>query len=302
MPRGKIGNRIKCGSTEWINLTRPVKADVLSIGREFDLDADHLKALSTESHRSRLLDADGYMLLMLVHPTFDTEENDIVSKEIDLIITDTKVVTIQKSKIPVLHQMFNGFEFSSTKTNIANPATLIFSIMHELVLDIFMTMDTIAERLDDMERGILLKKHLLEDILIMQTNIIDVQKAVNNQNAMIDRFVSGLDTRTRTNIQEQYSELTMHFKEIQNSLAMERMTAQTLHSTHETVLNGYINDQVRLLTTLSLVILPATLLAGIFGMNVNLPILGGTPISFWIIMGLMGVSGVTVYIIGKLQK
>jgi len=86
-----------------------------------------------------------------------------------------------------------------------------------------------------------------------------------------------------------------------NSLRMEQMTAETLHSTHETILNSRINSQVKLLTSLSLVILPATLLSGIFGMNVSFPHVAGVPINFWMILGLMGVCAVSVYLIGKIK-
>ena len=46
------------------------------------------------------------------------------------------------------------------------------------------------------------------------------------------------------------------------------------------------NDILRLLTLISVIVLPLTLIAGIFGMNVDFPGEGGHE-AFWIILGIM---------------
>ncbi|MBT6253927.1 hypothetical protein HOI83_01710 [Candidatus Uhrbacteria bacterium] len=302
MPRRKTPQRVKRGPTEWTYLTRPPKSELQALGKKFKLGADHLDALMTESHRSRLFDSEDYILLILIHPQFEDDSDDVVLKELDIIMTSKQVITIQKSSLPGVRTMFKEVSKSKSHKIMSHPATLVSSILHELVSDVYGTLDDIAERLDDMEQGILHKKHVLEDILTMQTNIIDIQKAIENQSIMLDRFTASLTKTTASKIHNQYNDLQMHLKEIQTSLRMEQMTAETLHRTHETVLNYRTNSQIRLLTSLSLLVLPATLLAGMFGMNVQFPLVANIPINFWMIVGLMAVSGVTVYIIGKAQK
>lgn len=298
----KIGQSLKHNSTEWINIERPRKSDLIDIGLNFNFSDDHVKALVADSHRSRLLESEKSMTLMLVHPSFDKSKNDVVSKEIDIIVTDDGIVTIQRSKISAIQDLYNKAESSKKQKDMDSPAKLVFSILHELVSDIYVTLDTMAVDLDDMEKEILSKGRILEDILLMQTNVIDVQKAVDNQSVMVDRFVSTLDKKATLQIQKQYTDIQLHFKEIKNSLLMEQMTAETLHSTHETILNSRINSQVKLLTSLSLLILPATLLSGIFGMNVGFPKLYGMPIGFWMIIGFMILSAISVYLLGKINR
>jgi magnesium transporter len=48
-----------------------------------------------------------------------------------------------------------------------------------------------------------------------------------------------------------------------------------------------VNEVLRVLTAFSVIILPLTLLASIFGMNVHLPF-AGTVEAFWTIIGVMG--------------
>ena len=62
-----------------------------------------------------------------------------------------------------------------------------------------------------------------------------------------------------------------------------------LESTNESVISHRQNDVLRLLTIFSVVLLPLTLISGIFGMNVSFP--GeNTVTAFWVVVALMLVT------------
>jgi magnesium transporter len=61
---------------------------------------------------------------------------------------------------------------------------------------------------------------------------------------------------------------------------------EALEDTNESVISHRVNDVLRVLTVISVVLLPLTLVASVFGMNVRVP--GqGTIGAFWIIVGTM---------------
>jgi magnesium transporter len=61
---------------------------------------------------------------------------------------------------------------------------------------------------------------------------------------------------------------------------------EALESTNESVISHRQNDVLRLLTVMSVIILPVTLITGIFGMNVHFPGWGSAE-AFWIIVAAM---------------
>src|SRR5205823_13734660 len=61
---------------------------------------------------------------------------------------------------------------------------------------------------------------------------------------------------------------------------------EALEDTNESVISHRQNDILRVLTIVSVVLLPLTLISGIFGMNVHFPGFG-TSEAFWAIVGLM---------------
>ncbi|HEX2504474.1 MAG TPA: CorA family divalent cation transporter, partial [Miltoncostaeaceae bacterium] len=67
--------------------------------------------------------------------------------------------------------------------------------------------------------------------------------------------------------------------------------AEALEATNESVISHRVNDILRALTAISVIVLPLTLIASVFGMNVGLPG-GGDPVSgasatFWAVVGVM---------------
>ena len=61
---------------------------------------------------------------------------------------------------------------------------------------------------------------------------------------------------------------------------------EALEATNESVISHRVNDILRVLTSISVIVLPLTLIASVFGMNVRVPGEGDIA-AFWIVLGLM---------------
>jgi magnesium transporter len=90
-------------------------------------------------------------------------------------------------------------------------------------------------------------------------------------------------------------ELEIYFDDISDAaeriwdtLENYKEVVEALESTNESVLSHRLNDSLRVLTSVSVVLLPLTLIASVFGMNVPVP--GeGEPVAFLGIMAFMAV-------------
>ena len=73
---------------------------------------------------------------------------------------------------------------------------------------------------------------------------------------------------------------------IWDTLENYKEVVEALESTNESVLSHKLNDSFRILTAASVILLPLTLIASIYGMNVPVP--GERePYSFWVVVALM---------------
>jgi magnesium transporter len=69
-------------------------------------------------------------------------------------------------------------------------------------------------------------------------------------------------------------------------LENDKEVIEALEDTNESVLSHRVNDILRVLTSISVIVLPLTLLASIWGMNVGVPGEGDTT-AFWVIAASM---------------
>jgi magnesium transporter len=68
---------------------------------------------------------------------------------------------------------------------------------------------------------------------------------------------------------------------------------EALEQTNESVISHRVNDILRILTVVSIILLPLTLISGIFGMNVKFPGEGGH-VSFWTVIGVMALIAISM--------
>jgi magnesium transporter len=61
---------------------------------------------------------------------------------------------------------------------------------------------------------------------------------------------------------------------------------EALEDTNESVLNHRVNEMLRVLTAISVIVLPLTLIASIWGMNVGVPGQGDSE-DFYVVIGVM---------------
>ena len=84
-----------------------------------------------------------------------------------------------------------------------------------------------------------------------------------------------------------------------NEIQDHRETIQALAETNESLLSAKINEIIKVLTVFSVIVLPLTLIASIWGMNIeNMPL---TSVSgFWVLIGIM--VTILVAMIGYFKK
>jgi magnesium transporter len=148
----------------------------------------------------------------------------------------------------------------------------------------------IGNKLDVLEGEIFegRSEEIVRDISNVKQEIINLRKVIRPQRPVL---------RDLERVKERYlspeMDLEIYFDDIVD--AQERIwdmlenykeVIEALEDTNESVLSHRVNDILRVLTSISVIVLPLTLLASIWGMNVGVP--GERDMTaFWIIVGAM---------------
>jgi magnesium transporter len=145
-----------------------------------------------------------------------------------------------------------------------------------------------AVKLDRIEDDIFegRSSEIVRDISEAKQEIINFRRIVRPQRAVLRDLERTKQRYLQEELEIYFDDISDAAERIWDTLENYKEVIEALESTNESVLSHRLNDSFRILTAASVVLLPLTLIASIFGMNVPVP--GeGAPMAFLAIMLLM---------------
>jgi magnesium transporter len=137
---------------------------------------------------------------------------------------------------------------------------------------------------------------IVREISNTKQEIINFRAIIRPQRAVFRALERAKQRHFGDELDVYFDDLTDASERIWDVLENFKEIVEALESSNESVLSHRLNDVLRVLTAISVVVLPLTLLASIWGMNVHVP--GeGEQSAFWIIvLGMLALLlGMVVY-------
>jgi magnesium transporter len=151
----------------------------------------------------------------------------------------------------------------------------------------------IGNKLERLEEDIFegRSEEVVRDISNSKQEIINFRKVIRPQRAVLRDLERTKQRYLAEDLEVYFDDIVDASERIWDMLENFKEVIEALEDTNESVLSHRVNEVLRVLTAFSVIILPLTLLASIFGMNVGLPgganPAGGPTTSFWVIVGVM---------------
>ena len=113
-------------------------------------------------------------------------------------------------------------------------------------------------------------RQTVQEISLIRRDIIAFRRVIKPQIAVIaslDRRAVALRHLLGEDLSEYFSDLNDHLAKIWDTLEDYKDVIEGLSDTYNSLTNTRINDVIKVLTILSVILLPLTLVSGIYGMN-----------------------------------
>jgi magnesium transporter len=124
---------------------------------------------------------------------------------------------------------------------------------------------------------------IVRDISNAKQEIITFRRIVRPQRVAFRDLERAMDVATPEELDVYFDDVIDASERIWDTLENYKEVVEGLEDSNESVIGHRTNDTLRVLTSISVIVLPLTLLASLFGMNVEFP--GeGSVVAFWFIM------------------
>ena len=292
---------IEAAGIRWIHIESPRTADRDWLEEHFDFHPLDYEDVFSRNQRPKLDQYDDYVFIVLHFPLFDKDTSRILTAELDLFMGPDYLVTMPNMPLPPLSAMFERYrEKDDLREEVFSKGTgyLLYKIVDTGVDASFPMLRKTALKLERLEDDIFegRSSEIVRDISDTKQEIINFRKIVRPQRAVLRDLERTKQRYLQEELEIYFDDISDAAERIWDTLENYKEVIEGLESTNESVLSHQLNDSFRILTAASVVLLPLTLIASVFGMNVQFPGEGET-ITFYLILALMAVLLVALVIL-----
>ncbi len=290
----------------WINITQATPEDVEFLRQEYS----HFHPLDLEDvlstiERPKLDEYDDYLFLVLQFPIWDPVRRISRASEVDIFIGSGYVVTTHDGKLKPLETLFTlcRNDESARERYMSGGSRILHAIIDYLVDYLFPMIYKIEAKIQQIEESIFIdnERHVIRELAVIRRDIIALRRIVRPQIEIVQNLEQVDRAYIREELEVYFGDILDHLQKAADLIIDHGEIVFGLTDTANTLANLHTNDIMQILTLISVIMLPLTLVSGIYGMNVLLP-LQNNNIAFGMIMFFMVVITLTMLYIFRRRK
>jgi magnesium transporter len=282
---------VEYGGLRWINIERPRPVDRAWLEEHFDFHPLDYEDVFSRNQRPKIDEYDDYLFIVLHFPRFDRQIGRLNAAELDLFVGPDFLITLQNEPIDPVEYLFErcrNREDLREQYFSKGAGYLLYKIVDDCVDASFPMLRKMGNKLERIEEEVFegSSEDVVRDISNVKQEIINFRKIIRPQRAVLGDLERNKARYIADDLDIYFDDIVDASERIWQLLEGYKETVEALEATNEQVISHRVNEVLRVLTAFSVVILPLTLIASIFGMNVKVPGEGEIQ-AFWIILGAM---------------
>lgn len=284
----------------WIHLENPSEDEIQSITQKYNIPYDYLYSTldpdevsrAEKIHQQNIVQPALISLLYPLEDNQDSTTSSYINRTLSIILCENHVITCCK-KNPVFLE-----EVMSQQFTLINSADQVYSISIELIWrvtrsyvfacrDVTSDMDTLYKKSRKST-----KSDLIYDLADLDRSIIYLRTAVDENEPILQDI-------SEAPYMQQYAEwihdIFVENHQAQAMLDQTHQIAEHMDTTFSSIIQNNLNEIMKILTSLTIIVTIPTITAGLWGMNVDLPFMSH-PAAF-VIVGLITLAFMGIVIL-----
>ena len=294
---------VKYNNLTWHYITDFGAAELDFLKKNYKFHPLDLKDCAGEIQRTKIDTYRNYLFLIFQLPVLDRKNNRVSVNQVYFFVGKNFLVTISKERIKALNTFFyKVINNQKLKDDVFSQDSghILYKVLDTVLRsrwDIHRYLDAeilLVEKDIDKVKGksSVFKIASLRRVILQLKAIIDPQRLVTNALSRINVSFLGKDISVYFDDLDDFLEKNWFILEGYKDRIL------SLHEINESLVSYRTNNVIKILTVFSATFLPLTLLAGIYGMNVDLP-LSGQPNLIWVLFTILTITIITIILIFK---
>jgi len=292
------------GKLTWTYIEKPSINEVEFLAQHFDFHHLNLDDVLSRIQRPKIDEDEDHLFIVLHFPVFDKENRITRSSEVDIFIGENYVVTIHCfADLKPLAKFFKECQAHEESRNTylgRGSGFLLYHILDRLINYCFPILNKVTENIDDIEDIIFTKTipETVHKISLVRRDLISFRRVIHPQIAVIEMLEKEEYPFFKEEQEIYFGDIADHVRKIWDALEDCKEVVDGLAEPSNWLTSNRIQEIMRVLTIVMAIIAPATLVTGIYGMNIPLPggIESGSLLSFGILFSIIALVGAGMFV------
>jgi magnesium transporter len=288
-------SELSANGLTWAHVDRPGVLEAEVLARRFGFHELDVEDVLSKRQRPKIDEYPDYLFVVLHFPFYDKSVQRLNAAELDVFLGPDFLITLPNVELlPVTYLFRRCEDDADLRADLFSKGSgyLLYHVLDDLFDYCFPILDKIGTKLDAIEDEMFEGRsdEIVRDISNAKQEIISYRKIIKPERATLRVLERYTERFLPEDLEIYFDDIVDAAERIWDLLDNYKEVVEGLESTNESFISHKQQYRLQILTVVSVVLLPLTLLASVFGMNVGVPGEGGTT-AFWVLVGVMVTLG-----------
>lgn len=286
----------------WYDIVHPTQDDVDKLRVTFPyFHPLNLEDIRSPIERPKVDSDDDYIFVVMHFPLWDARHEISRASEVNLFVGRRYVVTVHNGTLKPLNKLYDQCQESDheRKRLLGRGANEAFYIIIDQLVDyIFPILRKVDSNIHRVEDDLFVSdaKQVIQDIALIRRDIISLRRIIRQQIPIVQQLETTEHPILHEDMEEYFGDIADHLFKQRDIIEENYEIINSFAETADTLASHRINEVMRILTVISVIMLPLTLISSVYGMNIDQLPFAHHPNSFIITSGIMIVIAILMLI------
>jgi magnesium transporter len=254
----------------WVNVEGIHHAEkVKEICDAFKIHPLTMEDILSVGQRPQIDDTENYLFVALKMLQFDEKKNKTLNEQVSFILTENLLITFQEKKGDTFEAVRNRLRAGKGKIRSEGLDYLLYALVDTVVDHYFIVLEKFGDVLEEIEERIMFEgqKRDFDLLYTLKRELIHIRRSVWPLREVISKLerddIKLIRKQTRLYIRDVYD----HTIQAIDSVETYRDFISSLGDLYQSVISNKLNQVMKTLTIFSVIFIPLTFIAGVYGIN-----------------------------------
>ena len=282
------------GAFVWADLEAPTRDELSRLGRVIGADEAALEDCLHGEQHPRIDEYEDHIFVVLYGAIGPEPDPSFDPRKLALLCGKRFLVTVHSEPIRAIGAIRRRCERHPNRALVDGVDALLHQIIDMMVDDFVDLADRHESRVEELEERSLSRTvddSILEAVLGLRRDLLELRRVAAAQRELLTPLSEGEFDYISEHLGQHFSHVRDHLVKVVELIDAQRERLAGVRDNYHTALAVRTNDTMKTLTVFAAVLLPLSVVAGIYGMNLPVWPSSDNPLSFWGVLAAMVAMG-----------